>query len=189
MKTSPRSRWPTSAAPWVSRATTQLARGPVCGRLGIGHGVRAVVLRHLLAAPADGQRHHVCMAAGVLCPFAPNLSVLMLLRVVQGAAGGALPPMLMTVALRFLPPNIKPVWPGRLCAERHLRSQPGHAAGRLLDRVPGLAMGLLANRPGQHRRPADGVLGLAARPAAPGTLAPVRLGAACCLACPPSACW
>ncbi|PKB24323.1 MFS transporter [Janthinobacterium sp. 64] len=49
----------------------------------------------------------VCMAAGVLCPFAPNLSVLMVLRVVQGAAGGALPPMLMTVALRFLPPNIK----------------------------------------------------------------------------------
>ncbi|MEG1117742.1 MAG: MFS transporter, partial [Janthinobacterium sp.] len=49
----------------------------------------------------------VCMAAGLLCPFAPNLSVLMFLRVVQGAAGGALPPMLMTVALRFLPPNIK----------------------------------------------------------------------------------
>ncbi|MDN2699425.1 MFS transporter [Janthinobacterium sp. SUN073] len=49
----------------------------------------------------------VCMAAGVLCPFAPNLSVLMFLRVVQGAAGGALPPMLMTVALRFLPPDIK----------------------------------------------------------------------------------
>ncbi|AQR68422.1 EmrB/QacA family drug resistance transporter [Janthinobacterium sp. LM6] len=49
----------------------------------------------------------VCMAAGVLCPFAPNLSVLIVLRVVQGAAGGALPPMLMTVALRFLPPNIK----------------------------------------------------------------------------------
>ena len=48
-----------------------------------------------------------CMAAGLLCPFAPNLPVLVMLRVVQGAAGGALPPMLMTVALRFLPPNIK----------------------------------------------------------------------------------
>lgn len=49
----------------------------------------------------------VCMAAGVLCPYAPNLPILILLRVVQGAVGGALPPMLMTVALRFLPPNIK----------------------------------------------------------------------------------
>jgi len=48
-----------------------------------------------------------CMAAGLLCPFAPNLPALIVLRVVQGAAGGALPPMLMTVALRFLPPNIK----------------------------------------------------------------------------------
>lgn len=44
---------------------------------------------------------------GALCPFAPNLPVLLLLRTLQGLAGGALPPMLMTVALRFLPPGIK----------------------------------------------------------------------------------
>ncbi|SPU53334.1 MFS transporter [Bordetella trematum] len=44
---------------------------------------------------------------GALCPFAPNLPVLLLLRTLQGLAGGALPPMLMTVALRFLPPDIK----------------------------------------------------------------------------------
>lgn len=48
-----------------------------------------------------------CMLMGFLCPFAPNLPVLLAMRMVQGAAGGALPPMLMTVALRFLPPNIK----------------------------------------------------------------------------------
>ena len=44
---------------------------------------------------------------GVLCPLAPNYESLLLLRTVQGLAGGALPPMLMTVALRFLPANVK----------------------------------------------------------------------------------
>ena len=44
---------------------------------------------------------------GILCPFAPNYESLLLLRTVQGLAGGALPPMLMTVALRFLPANVK----------------------------------------------------------------------------------
>lgn len=48
-----------------------------------------------------------CMVLGMLCPFAPSLPALLALRVLQGAAGGALPPMLMTVALRFLPPHIK----------------------------------------------------------------------------------
>ena len=44
---------------------------------------------------------------GVLCPFAPNASSLLLLRALQGIAAGSLPPMLMTVALRFLPPHYK----------------------------------------------------------------------------------
>lgn len=44
---------------------------------------------------------------GLLCPLAPNLSWLIVLRVLQGLAGGALPPLLMTAALRFLPWNYK----------------------------------------------------------------------------------
>ena len=44
---------------------------------------------------------------GLLQPYAPNLSSLMVLRILQGLASGALPPMLMSVALRFLPPGIK----------------------------------------------------------------------------------
>ncbi len=43
----------------------------------------------------------------LLCPFAPNVETLYLLRLLQGFAGGCMPPMLMTVALRFLPPGIK----------------------------------------------------------------------------------
>jgi len=44
---------------------------------------------------------------GLLSPLAPNLECLMVLHTLQGLAGGALPPMLMSVALRFLPANIK----------------------------------------------------------------------------------
>lgn len=43
------------------------------------------------------------MVLGVLCPLAPNLQVFLLLRALQGLCGGALPPLLMSVALRFLP--------------------------------------------------------------------------------------
>jgi len=43
----------------------------------------------------------------VLCPFAPNFEILLLLRVLQGLVGGCLPPMLMTAALRFLPAHYR----------------------------------------------------------------------------------
>ncbi|KRP51162.1 MFS transporter [Pseudomonas poae] len=42
-----------------------------------------------------------------LCPFAPSYESLLTLRAVQGLMGGAMPPMLMSVALRYLPPNVK----------------------------------------------------------------------------------
>lgn len=47
------------------------------------------------------------MLFGVLCPFAPNLTSLYVLRVLQGISGGCLPPMLIVVALRYLPPKVK----------------------------------------------------------------------------------
>lgn len=47
------------------------------------------------------------MCFGLLCPLAPNLPALYLLRILQGVAGGCLPPMLIIVALRYLPPNLK----------------------------------------------------------------------------------
>ncbi|WP_233838387.1 MFS transporter [Paraburkholderia sp. ZP32-5] len=47
------------------------------------------------------------MFFGLLCPLAPNLPALYVLRILQGIAGGCLPPMLIIVALRYLPPNLK----------------------------------------------------------------------------------
>lgn len=44
---------------------------------------------------------------GALQPFAISPTIFITLRVIQGLFGGALPPLLMTVALRFLPPPIK----------------------------------------------------------------------------------
>jgi DHA2 family multidrug resistance protein len=44
---------------------------------------------------------------GVVFPFASTFGAQLTLRALQGLAGGCLPPMLMTVALRFLPPGIK----------------------------------------------------------------------------------
>lgn len=44
---------------------------------------------------------------GVLCPLAPNYPILLGLRALQGLAAGCLPPVLMTVALRYLPPRLK----------------------------------------------------------------------------------
>ncbi|AQH02532.1 EmrB/QacA family drug resistance transporter [Burkholderia sp. KK1] len=47
------------------------------------------------------------MLIGLLCPFASSLTALYVLRVLQGISGGCLPPMLIIVALRYLPPQIK----------------------------------------------------------------------------------
>jgi DHA2 family multidrug resistance protein len=47
------------------------------------------------------------MVLGFLCPFSPNLLTLYVLRALQGVACGCLPPMLIIVALRYLPPKIK----------------------------------------------------------------------------------
>jgi MFS transporter, DHA2 family, multidrug resistance protein len=47
------------------------------------------------------------MFFGFLCPFAPNLITLYVLRILQGISGGCLPPMLIIVALRYLPPKVK----------------------------------------------------------------------------------
>ncbi|WP_437883235.1 MFS transporter [Pseudomonas sp. LRF_L74] len=104
---------------------TKIALSDIRGAMGIGHDEGSWLIA-LYAAPSvcamafapwfsvtfSLRCFTLCvitgfMLLGLLSPHAPNLGSLMVLRALQGLAGGALPPMLMTVALRFLPPNIK----------------------------------------------------------------------------------
>jgi DHA2 family multidrug resistance protein len=49
----------------------------------------------------------VCVAAAAVLPFLHRLDLLLALRFLQGVAGGAMIPLLMMVALKFLPPSIR----------------------------------------------------------------------------------
>ncbi len=69
-------------APWCS-VTFSLRRFTLC----------AIALFTVLGSPVPASRR--------------TTKACWLLRTLQGLAGGALPPMLMTVALRFLPANVK----------------------------------------------------------------------------------
>ncbi len=74
--------------------------------------VAAMIISPWLAVTFSLRRFTLTVAGGfavvgALQPFAPTPDLFIALRVIQGIFGGALPPMLMTVALRFLPPTIK----------------------------------------------------------------------------------
>ncbi|WAH56384.1 MFS transporter [Pseudomonas silvicola] len=74
--------------------------------------VSAMLLSPWLAMTFSIRRYAIVVtcaftAFGIMIPFAPNFESLVTLRVLQGLAGGALPPLLMTAALRFLPWHIK----------------------------------------------------------------------------------
>ena len=49
----------------------------------------------------------LCGASTVLIPFSPNIEAVYVLRLVQGFSGGLIIPLLMTTALRALPPQIR----------------------------------------------------------------------------------
>lgn len=95
------------------------------GALGIGHDegtwltaiyeafqISAMAFAPWFAVTFSIRRFTVAMVAlfgalAAVAPFVPDLPSLYALRAVQGFAGGCMPPMLMTVALRYLPPGIK----------------------------------------------------------------------------------
>ena len=97
---------------------TKVAMPDIRGAMGIGYdestwllavysatSISAMAFAPWCAATFSLRRFTLCaigafVLLGILCPLAPNVSVLMLLRTLQGFAGGALPPMLMSVALR-----------------------------------------------------------------------------------------
>ena len=74
--------------------------------------VAAMMLAPWFAMTFSLRRFAIAVSLGfalvaVVLPFAPNIPVFIALRVIQGIFGGALPPLLMTAALRFLPPAYK----------------------------------------------------------------------------------
>jgi DHA2 family multidrug resistance protein len=109
----------------LNEQVTAIAMNDIRGALSIGHddgtwltvGFEATNVATMVFAPWFGitftlKRFTIAallatMLLGFLCPLAPDLSTLLVLRALQGAAGGCLPPMLIIVALRYLPPNVK----------------------------------------------------------------------------------
>lgn len=109
----------------INDRVTDIALADLLGAYGLGHDegtwfssvyaaaeVSAMLLAPWFAVTFSLRRFAVVATVafgllGVLAPLAPNFSTLLLLRVLQGLAGGALPPLLMTAALRFLPWHIK----------------------------------------------------------------------------------
>jgi DHA2 family multidrug resistance protein len=78
-------------------AATQLAAMPVASWFAATFSLR----RFHLAITS------VFLLCALLLPLAPSFGWLLTLRAVQGLAGGAMIPLLMGAALRFLPPAIK----------------------------------------------------------------------------------
>ncbi|MDO7911096.1 MFS transporter [Pseudomonas monteilii] len=109
----------------LNESVIKLSLADIRGAMGIGADEGAWLLAVYSAASVSAMAFSPWLAAtfslrrftltaiglfavlGLAQPYAPNLHSLMLLRVMQGLASGALPPMLMSVALRFLPPGIK----------------------------------------------------------------------------------
>jgi DHA2 family multidrug resistance protein len=115
----------TSLAAGLNEHVTDVAMTDVRGALSIGHdegtwltalfeatNVSAMAFAPWCSVTFSLRRFTIGAALmfglfGVLCPFAPNVETLAVLRALQGFAGGCLPPMLMTAALRYLPANFK----------------------------------------------------------------------------------
>jgi len=102
----------------LNEQVTALSLPDIQGALSIGHDdgtwltalFEAANVATMVFAPWFGITIGAVLATmlfGFLCPLAPNLPILYLLRVLQGIAGGCLPPMLIIVALRYLPPKVK----------------------------------------------------------------------------------
>jgi DHA2 family multidrug resistance protein len=109
----------------LNEMVTKVALADIRGALGIGYdegtwlvasytatSVAAMAFAPWCSVTFSLRRFTLCAISvftllGVLCPMAPNYESLLVMRTLQGLAGGALPPMLMTVALRFLPANVK----------------------------------------------------------------------------------
>ncbi|WP_420997634.1 MFS transporter [Cupriavidus sp. 30B13] len=109
----------------LNNRVTDIALADVRGVLGMGYDegtwihsayaaaeVCAMMVAAWCAMTFSLRRFAVCVVLGfallgAVFPFVRDVDALVALRIAQGLLGGALPPLLMTVALRFLPPGIK----------------------------------------------------------------------------------
>ena len=85
------------------------------------------------------------------CAFAHDLGSMIVMRGLQGFAGGVLIPMAFTMVLTKLPKAQQPIGLAHVCARRDLRAgdRPDHR--RLPDRELRLADHLLRQHPAEHR--------------------------------------
>lgn len=109
----------------INDRVTDLALTDILGIYGLGHDqgswissayaaaeVSAMLLSPWLSVTFSIRRFAIVVTVaftlfGILIPFATDLETLITLRILQGLASGALLPLLMTVALRFLPWHAK----------------------------------------------------------------------------------
>ena len=109
----------------INDRVTDIALTDILGIYGLGHDqgswissayaaaeVSAMLLSPWLSVTFSIRRFAIVVTVaftlfGILIPFATDLETLITLRILQGLASGALLPLLMTVALRFLPWHAK----------------------------------------------------------------------------------
>ena len=78
-------------------ATGQIVGMALSTSLAVGYTIRRFALSAFL----------LCMSVTLVTPFCANLTLLFLLRFIQGFSGGLIIPLLLTVGLRVLPPPIR----------------------------------------------------------------------------------
>ena len=90
-------------------------------------------------------------AASLLCGLAPNLPMLVLFRIIQGATGGAMQPLSQAVLLEAFPPHERGKAMGFWGLGIVVAPILGPVLGGWLTDNYSLALGLLHQHPGRHR--------------------------------------
>lgn len=106
----------------LNSRVTEIAQADIRGVLGVGIDegswitgayqaaeICSIMFSAWLIVTISLRRFAIIVSLGfaivaMLLPFSPNLPFFITLRIAQGLFGGALPPLLLTAALRFLPP-------------------------------------------------------------------------------------
>lgn len=109
----------------LNSRVTEIAQADIRGVLGVGADegswitgayqaaeISSIMFSAWLIVTISLRRFALAVSLGftlvaILLPFSPNLPFFITLRIAQGLFGGALPPLLLTAALRFLPASLR----------------------------------------------------------------------------------